>query len=796
MRLETVNLTGKARERIERLRETVLNSMPEICIERAVAYTDIYKAYEALPQITKRSLAFEKFLETIPIYIRPDELIVGAEGPVSGSVHVFPEIASEWIEEELELFEQRPPHSRFVLSAESKEKLRELLPYWRGRAVVDRGLGLFPPEVKSFVETGVFASVSGLVLGLGHLIPNYSLILEKGLNSVIEDIRIKKENLNPANPAQFEAILFYDAAERTCKAVIRLAERYSQRANELAAVEENTERRNELIRISAICSRVPAKPAETFYEALQSFWLVHMAIMLESNGAGVSPGRFDQYIYSFLSKDIAGKRIDYPQALELLECLWIKFNEMNRLMNQGLTDLIQSYPSRQNLVLGGLTKDGDDATNELSYLCLKATADIKFPQPSLSVRYHMNSPDQFMIDVAKVIRLGLGLPALYNDEAHIPALMSRGVALDDARNYALVGCVEPAPSGKGFPNAAGSKFNFPKCLELTLGNGVDPVSGNKIGLETGKDFDRFEEFFAAYKVQIVYAIKQLVVAENVIEMAHRELAPLPWLSILVEGCIEQGKEVLAGGARYNFTGPQGVGLATIADSLAVIKKLVFEERKTTLAELRQMLSTNFADNERYRQMLINLAPKFGNDDDYVDMLAREAMEIYALELEKYINPRGGPFHAGMFPASANVSLGLLVGATPDGRYAGEPLPDGISPVQGRDSHGMTAVFNSVAKLNHLRTSNGTLLNQKIHPAVLESEEGLKKLVMATRAFFARRSMHVQYNVVSSEMLRDAQLNPDKYRGLVVRVSGWSAFWASIDKALQDEIISRTEHRAI
>lgn len=796
MRLETVELTGLAKGRIERLRGSILNSTPYICTERAQVYTSIYRANESLPQVVRRSLAFRQLLETIPTYIRPEELIVGAEGPVPGSVQVFPEIASQWIEEELELFEKRPRHSRFVMSPADKQTLRELLPYWRGKAVVDRGMALFPPEVKTMMECGVFASVSGLVLGLGHLIPDYGLVLNKGLQSVIADIEHKKQDLDPAQPSHFEALMFYDAAQTACEAVIRLAQRYGEAARQMANAEENPGRKAELRQIAAICSRVPARPAETFHEALQSFWLVHMAIMLESNGAGVSPGRFDQYIYPFLRKDLEEKRIDHQQALELLECLWIKFNEMNRLMDQNLTDLIQSYPSRQNLVLGGITEDGVDATNDLSFLCLKATADIKFPQPSLSVRYHMDSPDEFMLDVAKVIRLGLGLPALYNDEAHIPALMNRGVALEDARNYALVGCVEPAPAGKSFPNAAGSKFNFAKCLELALYNGVDPVSGKRVGPETGEDFQDFDQLLAAYRAQVAYAARQLVVAENVIESAHRELAPLPWLSALVEGCLARGREVLSGGARYNFTGPQGVGLATIADSLAAVKKLVFDERKTNLAELKQMLSANFEGSERYRQMLVNLAPKFGNDDDYVDLLAREAMEIYAREIEKYSNPRGGRFHAGMFPASANVSLGRVVGATPDGRYAGTPLPDGISPVQGRDMRGMTAVFNSVAKLNHLRTSNGTLLNQKIHPAALASDEGLKKLVAAIRAYFTKRAMHVQFNVVSAEMLRDAQQNPDNYRGLVVRVSGWSAFWAGIDKALQDDIISRTEQRML
>lgn len=796
MRIDSVELSARAKERIQRLRNSILDTVPVICIERAKVYTKVYQENEALPQLTKRAIAYSKFLEEIPIYIKDEELIVGSEGPVPGSVHVFPEVASGWLEDELDLIEKRPSSSRFLIAKEDKEALRELLPYWRGKTVVDRGMALFPSDVKEMMGAGVFASVSGLVLGLGHLIPNYGRIIKKGLYGIINEIRDKKSSLSPQIPSDYEALSFYDAAEMVCQAVIRLSQRYSEMASKLAADEKDETRKAELIKISDICSRVPAQPAKTFYEALQSFWFVHMAIMLESNGAGISPGRFDQYMYPFLIDDIENGRSSYQQALELLECLWVKFNEMNRLMDRNLTDLIQSYPSRQNLVLGGLTKEGLDATNELSYLCLKATTDIKFPQPSLSVRYHLESPQEFLIDVAKVIRLGMGLPALYNDEAHIPALMSRGVKLDDARDYALVGCVEPSPSGSAFPNAAGSKFNMPKCLELAIYNGVDPVSGKKIGLETGLSFQDFDSFLKAYREQVANAVRGLVIAENVIENAHRELAPLPYVSVLVDGCIQQGKEVLSGGAIYNFTGPQGVGLATVADSLAVIKKLVFEEKKTDFAELKQMLKDNFRNNERYRQMLINLVPKYGNDDDYVDLLAREAMEIYAKEVEKYSNPRNGKFHGGMFPASANVSLGRIVGATPDGRRIGEPLPDGISPVQGRDSKGMTSVLNSIAKLNHLRTSNGTLLNQKISPTAIATDEALTKLVASIRAFFSKRAMHIQFNVVSAGMLRDAQLHPDKYRGLVVRVSGWSAFWVSIDKSLQDDIISRTEQNCI
>lgn len=792
VRLDSIDLTLEAKERILRLREEILDSVPEICVERVVEYTKAYKNYEHLPQMAKRAMAFENLLSNIPVYIRADELVVGAEGPVPGSVQVFPEVASTWIEEEIDSFESRPVHSKFRISQENRQILKELLPYWRGKTVVDRGMALFPPEVKSMIDCGVFASVSGLVLGLGHLLPNYSLVLNKGLDSIAQEIAAMQKKLDLTVPSNLEANMFYDAAIRVCKAVIRFAQRYSDRALEMAREESDQLRKAELLRISSICSRVPAQPAQTLHEALQSFWLVHLAVLLESNGAGISPGRLDQYMYPFLERDVAEGRITYQEALELLECVWVKFNEINKLMDLALTDLIQSYPSRQNVVLGGLNEFGLDATNDLSYLCLKATMDVKFPQPSLSTRYHMGSPQEFMIDVTKVILLGLGLPALFNDEAHIPSLMSRGVTLEDARNYALVGCVEPAPVGKCFPNAAGSKFNFAKCLELALNNGNDPVSGKRVGLQTGASFQTFEQFLSAYRDQIANAVKGLVVAENIIETAHREIAPLPWLSVLVEDCVEQGREVLTGGAKYNFTGPQGVGLATVTDSLAAIKKLVFDEQRTTLEELTDKLSSNFEGSERYRQMLINLAPKYGNDLDYADELAREAMEIFAREVEKYTNPRGGKFHAGMFPASANVSLGRIVAATPDGRRYGEPLSDGISPSQGRDSSGMTAVCNSVGKLNHFRTSNGTLLNQKISPTMLQTEEALAKLVSIIRAFFSKRTMHIQFNVVSSQMLLDAQQYPEKYRGLVVRVSGWSAFWASIDKTLQDEIISRTE----
>lgn len=792
MRLEGVSLNEKAKKRIEELRETVLCSIPIICIDRAKVYTEIYQSNEFLPPITKRALAFSEFLEKVPVYINKNELIVGSEGPVSGSVQVFPEVSSDWIEKELDLFETRPIHSKFLISEEDKETLRNLLPYWRGKTVKDRAMALFPDDLKLSMKVGVFASVSGLILGLGHLVPDYEKILNLGLNNIIKKIENKKNLLDATNPSDLIQIYFYDAAQKTCQAVVRFAERYSESAKKLAESETDPERKEELLKIASICSKVPAQPAKTFHEALQSFWFVHLAILLESNGTGISPGRFDQYMYKFLANDIKDKIIDYSEALELIEHLWIKFNEVNKLMDCNLTDLIQSYPSRQNIVLGGLTEEGLDATNELSILCLKATSDIKFPQPSLSVRYHMNSPDDFMIDVAKVIRLGIGLPALYNDEAHIPALMNRGVTLKDARNYALVGCVEPTPAGKSFPNAAGSKFNLVKCLELALYGGEDPVTGKKVGLETEKNFLSFDDLLNAYKKQVQHFVRKMVLAENIIENAHKELTPLPWLSVMTGGCLEKGKEVLEGGAKYNFTGPQGVGLATVADSLAAIKKLVFENSQTTIEELKQKLKENFESDERYRQMLINLSPKYGNDDDYVDLLAREVMDIFAAEVEKFSNTRGGQFHAGMFPASANVSLGRVVGATPDGRRYGEPLPDGISPVQGRDTSGMTAVFNSVSKLNHLRTSNGTLLNQKLHPLTLSTDEGLRKLVSAIRAYFSKRAMHVQFNVVSSEILKDAQRNPEKYQGLVVRVSGWSAFWVTIDKALQDDIISRSE----
>lgn len=556
--------------------------------------------------------------------------------------------------------------------------------------------------------------------------------------------------------------------------------------------------------------------------------------------------RFDQYIYPYFEEDMKNGNMDQRSAQELLDCLWVKFNDVNKVRDEASTKSFGGYPMFQNLIVGGQTVNGIDATNELSYMCLEATAHTQLPQPSISIRVWNETPENLMLKAAEVTRIGLGMPAYYNDEVIIPSLTNRGVTLEDARDYGIIGCVEPQKGGKtqGWHDAA--FFNIAKVLEITINNGYS--NGKKIGLDTGDfvSFTSFDELLKAFKKQMNYFVKLLVNADNSVDIAHAERAPLPFLSSMVDDCIVKGKSLEQGGAHYNFTGPQGVGIANVADSMEVIKKLVFEEKKISAAELKRALDSNFGQvlpmeneateiansiknidgvenlsnetivsiiqnlinekkknlsvngstgdvqGENIRQMLLNKAPKYGNDIDEVDEFAREVAAIYCDEVEKYKNPRGGIFQPGLYPVSANVSMGQQTGATPDGRKAGEALADGVSPASGRDVNGPTAAINSVAKIDHCKASNGTLLNQKFHPSALAGMSGLNNLSALVRTFFDRKGMHVQFNVVSRETLLDAQKHPDKYKSLVVRVAGYSAHFVSLDKSIQDDIIKRTE----
>jgi formate C-acetyltransferase len=634
--------------------------------------------------------------------------------------------------------------------------------------------------------------------------------------------------------------LFLQAVIISCDAVSAYGKRYAALAAEMAQKETNQNRKKELLTISEICSKVPEQPAESFQEACQSFWFVQQLLQIESSGHSISPGRFDQYMYPYYEKDLESGRLTREYAQELLDCIWVKLNDLNKCRDEFSAEGFAGYSLFQNLIVGGQTADGRDATNDLSFMCITASKHVFLPQPSLSIRVWNGSSRELLLHAADLTRTGIGLPAYYNDEVIIPALVSRGLTLDDARDYNIIGCVEPHKAGKmdGWHDAA--FFNMCRPLEMVFSNGYE--YGEPASIQTGdvESFTTFDEFYDAYKKQMEYNISLLVNADNAIDIAHAKLCPLPFESCLIDDCIKRGKSVQEGGAIYNFTGPQGFGIANIADSLYTVKKLVYEEKKVTIGELKKALEMNFgqgfdavtakevalqvarnlkeqgkevtpdiismtiqnvltmelpaAEKARYEEIrdMIDELPKYGNDIDDVDTLARDAAYTYTRPLEKYRNPRGGMFQAGLYPVSANVPLGAQTGATPDGRLAHTPVADGVSPTSGRDVNGPTAACNSVARLDHAIASNGTLFNMKIHPTAMAGQKGLENFVSLVRGYFDQKGMHMQFNVVDRQTLLDAQKHPEKYSGLVVRVAGYSALFTTLSKSLQDDIIRRTE----
>ena len=626
----------------------------------------------------------------------------------------------------------------------------------------------------------------------------------------------------------------------SCQAVIDYANRYAKLALEMAEKCTDPQRKAELLVIASNCSKVPAKGATNFWEACQSFWFVQQLLQMESSGHSISPGRFDQYMYPYYKKDIESGAITRTAAQELIDCIWVKLNDLNKVRDAASAEGFAGYSLFQNLIVGGQNKDGEDMTNDLSFMCIEASMHVHLPAPSLSIRVWNGSPHDLLIKAAELTRTGIGLPAYYNDEVIIPALQNRGLSLADAREYNIIGCVEPQKAGKteGWHDAA--FFNMCRPLELVFANGMD--QGEMVGIPTGDvtKMETFDEFYDAYKKQMEYCISLLVNADNAIDVAHAKRCPLPFLSSMIDDCIKRGKTVQEGGAVYNFTGPQGFGIANMADSLYAIRQLVYQEKKFTMEELKEALAWNYgkgldeqsvrdittgilremtesgakvdADTAaavlksvmnaqmspekmaRYQEIhdMIAEVPKFGNDLPEVDYFARDVAYTYTRPLQNFKNPRGGQYQAGLYPVSANVPLGGQTGATPDGRYAHTPVADGVSPSAGKDVNGPTAAASSVAKLDHFIVSNGTLFNQKFHPSALSGREGLEKFVALIRSYFDQKGMHMQFNVVSRETLLDAQAHPENYKHLVVRVAGYSALFTTLSKSLQDDIIRRTE----
>ncbi len=840
MGLYTYNSTDIPKtDRIPKLVEHLYAKLPEIESARAVLITESYRQTENEPMIIRRAKAFQHILENIPIIIRDLELIVGSTTIAPRGCQTYPEFSYEWLEAEFDTVETRSADP-FYISEQTKRELKEADAYWKGRTTSELATAYMEPETLIAMEHNMFTPGNYFYNGVGHVTVKYEEVLAIGFSGIREKAEAELAALSLADGDYQKKSRFLQAVIISCDAAVTYARRYAKLALEEAEKCTDGARKLELLQIAQNCANVPEKGAAGFYEACQSFWFVQQLLQIESSGHSISPGRFDQYMYPYYKKDLDSGKLTREFAQELMDCIWVKLNDLNKCRDAASAEGFAGYSLFQNLIAGGQNGEGIDVTNDLSFMCIQASMHVFLPQPSFSIRVWNGSPYEFLVKAAELTRTGIGLPAYYNDEVIIPSLVSRGLTLKDAREYNIIGCVEPQKAGKteGWHDAA--FFNMCRPLELVFTNGMD--KGVQVGPQTGnvEDMKTFEEFYHAYKMQMDYAIKLLVNADNAIDMAHAERCPLPFLSSMVDDCMKQGRTVQEGGAVYNFTGPQGFGVANMADSLYAVKKLVYDEKQVTMKEMKTALMTNYgqgldtediaavtanvanemkasgqtvgeaeigailktvvaasespevkANGERILK-LIDQVPKFGNDIPEVDAFARDVAYTYTRPLENYKNPRGGIFQAGLYPVSANVPLGAQTGATPDGRLAHMPVADGVSPSAGKDVNGPTAAANSVSKLDHYIASNGTLFNQKFHPSALSGRAGLDNFVGLIRSYFDQKGSHMQFNVVSRETLLDAQKHPEQYKHLVVRVAGYSALFTTLSKSLQDDIIRRTE----
>jgi pyruvate formate-lyase/glycerol dehydratase family glycyl radical enzyme len=805
----------KTTERVKRLKDSLFKTVPEISPHRAKLVTESYKENEGKHIFIKKSLAFANILENIPIYLRDDELIAGNSCAFPRGAEVFPEYTVNFILEELDgnpvEFDKRPAEI-FKISEETKKILKEVLPYWKGKTHEDYVLSILPEEaIEAQLKQHAYDSMWIAKDGMGHIIPDYPYIIDNGIDKVLDYISLLEDTLDLSNPENIKKKIYYKSVRVTLDAVKKYAKRYSDMALELAKRTTVQSRKIELEEISRIFLKIPAKKAESFHEAVQALIFLHLIVQIESNGHSVNIGRFDQFLYPYFKKDIESGVLTYEKALELIQCFWIKHNELNKIRGWEDTSSFVGYQLWEALTIGGADQLGNSQINEISYLCLKAANELKTPMPSLCARYFKNCPRRFLLECAKVIRNGGGIPAMYNDEIAISMLLNRGVKEKDAFSWAIEGCVELQVPGKwGGRNGAGF-YNLPKVLEITLYGGTDPVSGvslfknqDKTELKKLGNLGDYETLWKEYKKNIDYYLKLFTVSENCVDYSFENVVPEIFLTSMVHDCLERGKTVHEGGAIYDFTGGQEVGFATSADSLAAMKKLVFEDKVISENELLEALDSNFENpnGEITRQILLNKAPKFGNDINYVDDISRELYWYFCNEYAKYDNTRvnrgpiGCKFHPSTATASANVPFGMVVGALPSGRKRFEPVNDGCSPFHGVDNLGPTATLRSVAKMPTLLLSGGQLLNLKVLPKTIEGEEGLNRFADLIKGFFELKGYHVQINVLDNKILIEAQKHPEKYPNLMVRVAGYSALFVPLKKEVQDDIIARTCHKVM
>ncbi|MEA5118286.1 MAG: glycyl radical protein [Propionicimonas sp.] len=793
---------GRLTPRMAAWREQLLDTPASVCVERALLTTQTYREHADQPMIIQRALMVKNVLANMSIYIEPATLIAGNQASANRAAPIMPEYAMDWVIAELDEFDSRPG-DRFTITEQAKQQLREIAPFWEHNTLKERGLALMPSASRQFYDLGIIHPEGNITSGDAHIAVSYERVLAEGLAGYRARTEELLAGLDLTDADGQKKAAFYRAVLITLDAVVGFAHRYADLAADLAGTEPDDARRAELAQLSRILATVPEQPASTFREAVQAVWLVQLCLQIESNGHSLSYGRLDQYLYPFYAADLAAGRITPQDATELLTNLWLKTLSVAKIRSWSHTRFSAGGPLYQNVTVGGQRPDGGDAVNPLSWLVLRSVAQTRLPQPNLTVRYHHGLSDDFMAECIEVMRLGFGMPAFNSDEVIIPSLIAKGVSPRDAHNYSAIGCVEVAVPGKWGYRCTGMSFlNFPKTLLIAMNNGVDPASGVQLAtpVKHFTEMTGIDELLAAWDVTVREFQRHCVALDTACDIALEENVADVLCSTLVEDCLGRGKPIKEGGAVYDFISGLQVGIANLGDSLAAIKKCVFDDHTVTAAELWEALLNDFAGErgEQIRALLLD-APKYGNDDDEVDRLLVRAYdtcidEIYAHHNTRYgRGPIGGGYYAGTSSISANVPQGASTMATPDGRHAGEPLAEGCSPSHGADLHGPTAVFKSVSKLPTELITGGVLLNQKVNPQLLAKPEDRAKLIMLLRAFFNRLDgFHVQYNVVDRATLLDAQAHPERHRDLIVRVAGYSAFFTVLSKATQDDIIARTE----
>lgn len=761
--------------RIERLKTALFANPREISLERALLYTASHQQTEGEPTIIRRAKATAYILDNVEISIREDELIAGNRTIKPRAGIMSPEMDPYWLLQELDQFSTRP-QDRFNISEEDKKTYREqLLPYWEKRSMKDFINSQMTEEVKSAVKTQIF-SINQTDKGQGHIIIDYPRLLENGLGNLVQELKALCEQ-EPQNHFYQAALLLLEASQRHIL-------RYSILAEDMALTCSQVARRKELLTIARISRDMVSQRPQNFYEACQLFWYMNIILQYESNASSLSLGRFDQYMLPFYQASLnQGENPAYLK--ELLESLWIKCNDIVLLRSTSSARYFAGFPTGYTILLGGLNEAGRSAVNVLSSLCLEAYQSVCLPQPNLGVRVNEFIDRSFLLKTAETIRIGTGIPQIFNDEVIIPAFLNRGVSLEDARDYSVVGCVELSIPGKTYGLHDIAMFNLLKVMEIVLHE------------NEGNESLSYADLLQQIRDKICHYVKLMVDGSNICDIGHRDWAPVPLLSSFIHDCLQHGKDITDGGARYNFSGVQGIGIANLSDSLHALKGMVFDQQRMSFDQLLATLKSNFAtaEGEKVRARLINRFEKYGNDIDEVDNISAELLRFYCKQVETYSNPRGGQFTPGSYTVSAHVPLGAVVGATPDGRFAGEQLADGgLSPMLGQDNQGPTAVLKSVSKLDNYLLSNGTLLNVKFTPSTLEGQAGLNKLADFLTAFTKLKLQHIQFNVVNADTLRAAQSRPQDYTSLVVRVAGYSAFFVELSKEIQDDIIRRTAHQ--